>query len=204
MSDLGHLAATIFRRAAGRSRFVIGIAGPPGAGKSTSAQRLADLLGDAAVVPMDGFHFDNALLDRLGLRARKGAPDTFDADGFASLLERLARGGRDVVVPGFNRAEDFSRAGAAVVPGSTRFVVAEGNYLLLDREPWSGLRPHFGLTVMLDVPKGELAHRLVRRWIDHGLDEKAARERAFGNDMANLELVIGGSAAADVVVRFTG
>ncbi|MBX3532036.1 MAG: nucleoside/nucleotide kinase family protein [Rhizobiaceae bacterium] len=200
MSDLAHLAATIFRRAAGRSRFLIAVAGPPGAGKTTSAARLAALLGDAVTVPMDGFHYDNAVLDARGLRARKGAPETFDADGLVALVERLARGDRDVVAPGFDRQEDFSRAGAIVVARAIRFVVVEGNYLLLDREPWRALRPHFGLTVMLDMPKGELAHRLVRRWIDHGLDEKAARERAFGNDMANAEQVVGGSAAADIVV----
>jgi pantothenate kinase len=204
MSDLAHLAATIFRQAAGRSRFLIAIAGPPGAGKTTAAARLAELLGDAAVVPMDGFHLDNALLDRLGLRARKGAPETFDADGLVSLVGRLAAGDADVVAPGFDRAEDFSRAGALAIPRGTRFIVIEGNYLLLEDAPWRDLRPHFGLSVMLDVAKGELAQRLVRRWIEHGLDETAARERAFGNDMVNVERVIGGSAAADVAVRQAG
>lgn len=204
MSDLAHLAATIFRQAANRPRFVTAIAGAPGAGKSTAAARLAELLSDAVVVPMDGFHYDNAVLDARGLRARKGAAETFDAEGLLSLLERLARGDRDVAAPAFDRSADMARAGAVIVPRTARFVVIEGNYLLLDDAPWRALRPHFDLTVMLDVPKGELAHRLVRRWVEQGLDETAARERAFGNDMANAERVIGGSVAADVVVRYGG
>lgn len=203
MSDVAHLAAELFRRAAGRGRFVIGIAGPPGAGKSTLAARLRELLGaEAAVLALDGFHLDNALLAARGLAARKGAPESFDFDGLAALLQRLRAPGSEAFAPAFDRAADFSRAAAEHVPATTRFVIVEGNYLLLDREPWSGLAGLFDWTVFLDVPKGELARRLVQRWVDHGLAPQAARERAFSNDMVNAALVTDRRREADTVIVF--
>jgi len=202
MSDIAHLAAELFRRAAGRDRFIVGIAGPPASGKSTLAERLRALLGEAAaLVPMDGFHLDNAVLSARQLLARKGAPETFDFDGFEATLKRLRAPGADVVVPLFDRAADLARAGAGIVPASARFVIVEGNYLLLDEEPWTRLAGLFDRTVYLDVPRGELAHRLVQRWIDHGLSEQAARERAFSNDMVNVQRVEDRRRTADTVIE---
>jgi pantothenate kinase len=202
MTEIAHLAATLFRKAHGRKRLVVAIAGPPGAGKSSFVEALAPLLpaGSVAIVAMDGFHYDNAVLDRSGLRHRKGAPETFDFDGFRHVLERLARADAPVAVPIFDRVADLARAGAAIVEPDTRFVLVEGNYLLLDESPWYGLAPLFDYTIFLDVPRGELAHRLVRRWIDHGMDEKTARERAFSNDMPNAERVLAARRKADTVI----
>ncbi len=203
MFDEAHLAAEIFRRAAGRERFVVAVAGPPGAGKSTLAERLAELLGEsAAVVPMDGFHLDNSVLAARGLSARKGAPETFDLAGFEALLARLRSPGAEIAIPVFDRQADLARAGARIVSPSTRFVVVEGNYLLLDEAPWDRLHTAFDWTIFLDAPRGRLAHRLVQRWIDHGLSPEAARERAFANDMVNVERVISNRRDCDVVIEF--
>jgi pantothenate kinase len=201
MSELSHLAATLFRKAAGRDRIVVAVVGPPGAGKSTLAEALVPLLpeGEAAIVPMDGFHFDNAVLDQRSLRDRKGAPETFDAEGYGALLRRLREGGRDIAVPVFDRAADLSRAAARIVPANVRFVIAEGNYLLLDEEPWRALAPLFDITVSIAVERDELERRLVRRWLDHGHDEAAARERALGNDIPNALRVLAASRPADIV-----
>jgi pantothenate kinase len=202
MSELSHLAATIFRKAAGRDRIVVAVAGPPGAGKSTLAEALVPLLpeGEAAIVPMDGFHFDNTVLDQRGLRDRKGAPETFDAEGYGALLRRLREGGGDIAVPVFDRAADLSRAAARIVPADVRFVIAEGNYLLLDEEPWRALAPLFDIAVSISVERDELERRLVRRWLDHGHDEAAARERALGNDIPNALRVLAASRPADIVI----
>ncbi len=203
MSQIAHLAATLFRKAQGRGRLIVAIAGPPGAGKSSLAEALLPLLppGSAAIVPMDGFHYDNAVLDSLGLRHRKGAPETFDFDGFRHVLERLRKADATVSVPFFDRAADLARAGALLVGPDVRFVIVEGNYLLLDESPWYGLAPLFDHTVFLDVARGELAHRLVRRWVDQGMDERAARERAFANDMPNAERVLAAQRHADTVIE---
>jgi pantothenate kinase len=98
MQTVAEIAATIKERAKGADRFVVALAGPPGAGKSTLSELLADALGDAAILQGDGFHYDNAILDALGRRQRKGAPDTFDVAGLESILRRV-RAGEDVVVP---------------------------------------------------------------------------------------------------------
>jgi pantothenate kinase len=204
MSDIAHLAADLFRKAAGRDRFVIAVAGAPGAGKSHFAERLHELLAEAsaAIVQMDGFHYDNAVLSARGLLPRKGAPETFDFAGFETLLQRLRAGGEDVAVPLFDRAADLARAGAAIVPAATRFVIVEGNYLLLDETPWDRLNGLFDWRIFLDVPRGELAHRLVQRWVDHGMPAEAARERAFSNDMVNAERILGKRREPDLVISF--
>jgi len=189
----------------GAQRRVVAIAGPPGAGKSTVAAALERALdaarpGVAAVMPMDGYHLDNAILDARGLRAVKGAPETFDVDGLASDLDRVRAADRPVLVPVFDRALDLARAGARAIGPDTPLVLVEGNYLLLDRAPWSGLADLFDVTVFLDVPEAELERRLVDRWRAHGHDAQAARARALGNDIPNARLVVGASRAADVTL----
>lgn len=205
MTQIAHLAATLFRKAAG-GRTIVAIAGPPGAGKSTFAEALQALLpqGEAAIVPMDGFHYDNAVLEARGLSARKGAPETFDFEGLRTLLERLRRSDGDVAVPLFDRTADLTRAAASIVPADARFILVEGNYLLLDESPWYGLRALFDHTVFLDVPREELERRLVQRWLDHGLDADAARQRALGNDIPNAVRVAAGSFQADTVIGREG
>ncbi|NKB83168.1 nucleoside/nucleotide kinase family protein [Brucella grignonensis] len=186
-------------------RLIVAIAGPPGAGKSTISEYLRDAInkggaGPAVVVPMDGFHLDNAILDECGLRSRKGSPPTFDCAGFAALLERLKNATGDIVIPAFDRTLDLARAGAAIVRAEHRILLVEGNYLLLDQEPWTGLASFFDMTIFLDVPFAELERRLIQRWLDHGHTQDAARERAFSNDIPNAELVVSTSRNANYVV----
>lgn len=197
------LAQTIRARAATGGRLVVAIAGAPGSGKSTLAEALvaalnADDPDAAALFPMDGFHFDDLHLVPAGLRQRKGAPETFDVGGYAQALRRLR--GRDeafVAVPVFDRAIEIARAGARLIHASTPVIVTEGNYLLLDRAPWSDLAPLFDLTVFLTVTEAELERRLIARWRDHGFDAQAARDKALGNDIPNARLVATGSRPAD-------
>lgn len=187
-----------------RNRIIVAIAGPPGSGKSTLAEALVDALNaraaDCAVVfPMDGFHYDNAILEPRGLLPRKGAPETFDVAGYRAFLERLgASPDSAVAVPVFDRDLELSRAAARIIEPRHRIVLTEGNYLLLDDPPWQNLRSLFGRTVFLDVPAETLRERLIGRWLHYGFDPEAARAKAEGNDMVNARLVIDRSAAADL------
>ncbi|MCP4562606.1 MAG: nucleoside triphosphate hydrolase [Bosea sp.] len=201
MQTVEDIAARIVERARGLNRIIIALAGPPGAGKSTLSARLLAALpaGEAALVPMDGFHFDNAVLDALGLRNRKGAPATFDCAGLAAALGRVRSNEGDVAVPVFDREADLASAGAAVIPAEARLILVEGNYLLLDRAPWSELAPLFDLTIFIDVPMTELERRLLARWTDLGRSEEAARAWVEGNDLPNARLVIEGSRQADIL-----
>ena len=195
------LALEITTRGAASDRFIVGVAGPPGAGKSTIAEGIAKAIGAGArVVPMDGFHLDNAVLDRLGLRARKGAPETFDALGFLHLMQRL-RAGQDAAIPVFDRNADLARAGADLVTGADKYLIVEGNYLLLDEAPWRDLAPLFDLTIFIDVAEAELDARLVARWHHHGKTPEAARHWIDSNDMPNIRRVTQGSRQADVIIR---
>jgi pantothenate kinase len=198
------LAAHLLDRAAGRGRFLFAIAGAPGAGKSTLADALLAALelaapGRAALVPMDGYHFDNAVLIERGLLARKGSPATFDVDGLVRDLARIRAGGQDVAVPVFDRGLDLARAAARVIRAAQPLVLVEGNYLLLERAPWNALAPLFDATLLVRVPEAELRRRLVERWLTHGLGHEAAVNRAEGNDLPNAALVGAESRAADVL-----
>lgn len=184
----------------GQGRLLVAIAGPPGAGKSTLAEGLADQIAGAVVVPMDGFHLDNRVLEARGLLPRKGAPETFDVAGFTALVARL-RGEGEVVIPVFDRSRDIAVAGARVIGPDARVLLIEGNYLLLDEAPWRGLADYWDLTIGIEVPIEVLEARLTQRWHDYGLDEAAARARALGNDIPNARRVVAGSFAPDVVVR---
>ncbi len=202
MSRISHLAATIFRRAAAAPRVIVAVAGPPAAGKSTIAEEIVSLLpaGSAAIVPMDGFHYDDRVLDQIGWRQRKGAPETFDFDGYEVLLKRLRAADADVAVPLFDRSMELSRAAAAIVPKAVRFVVTEGNYLLLDEDPWRRLAPLFDITVFLEVSREEVDRRLVRRWIDYGRGMEAGRAWIDGNDLPNVDRVLGRRRLADITI----
>lgn len=204
MSETGHIAATILRRSRGKKRFVAAIAGPPASGKSTLAASLAEAIAGAgetaAVVSMDGFHYDDAVLAARGHSTRKGAPHTFDFHGFKSLLERLRAGGSEVAAPVFDRSLELARAGAAIIAPETRLVLVEGNYLLLADEPWPELAGLFDFTVFLDVPRSELERRLRQRWEMHGKPD--AEGWIAGNDLPNIELVLARSRPADLTVQF--
>jgi pantothenate kinase len=200
------LAALADRLTAERepARRIVAVAGAPGSGKSTFAERLQALVDGrvpAQVLAMDGFHYDDLVLTARGHRPRKGAPHTFDVDGLAATLARLAADDRDVAVPVFDRSIEIARAGARIIAAATRLVIVEGNYLLLDHPDWARLRRHFDLTVFLDVPEPVLEARLRARWTGYGMDEAAIRAKLEDNDLPNMRLVLGGSVPADVVVQ---
>jgi pantothenate kinase len=198
------LADEIRRRATGQGRFITALAGPPGAGKSTLAEHLVAALGPGArVVPMDGFHYDDMVLTARGHRDRKGAPHTFDVFGFLHLMTRLRSGG-EVAIPVFDRSLELSRAAADIVTDADRFLVVEGNYLLLDQDPWTGLAPFFDLTVSIEVSEAELERRLIARWLHFGKTPEEARAWAMSNDIPNARSVIHGSRPAQIVLTHGG
>ncbi|MGV6848754.1 MAG: nucleoside/nucleotide kinase family protein [Marinibacterium sp.] len=202
LQDLAsHVAA---RGASGRS--LTAIAGAPGSGKSTLADALAQTLnaaapGSAAVLAMDGFHYDDAVLEARGWRTRKGAPHTFDMGGLAHMLGRLKADDADeVAVPVFDREIEIARNAARIIPHAVRQVIVEGNYLLLDRAPWASLRRYFDTCVFLDVPREVLRARLARRWVGLGYEAEEIDRRLSENDLPNVDLVIAEGARADFVV----
>lgn len=193
-----HISA---RASGGRGRFLVALAGPPGAGKSTLSEALVSALGSGArVVPMDGFHFDDAVLNAWGMRSRKGAPETFDVDGFIHLIKRL-RVEERVAIPVFDRSMELSRAAADIVLPEDKYLIVEGNYLLLNEGRWAELAPMFDLTIWIDVSVEELDRRLVDRWAYYGKTPAEARAWIDGNDMPNIRRCIENSRPADVVIQ---
>jgi pantothenate kinase len=204
------LAAAIWKHlvdaeSRGRRRILVGIAGSPGSGKSTLAAALLEALGGAAVlVPMDGFHLADEQLVALGRRERKGAPDTFDAEGYVALLERCRLAperGETVYAPRFVREIEESYAAAIAVPPEARIVLTEGNYLLLDEAPWSELDRVLDVRYHLDVPGDVRRERLIARHVAFGKDPEAARAWALGPDEANAVRIEAAAPRADALIH---
>ncbi|OIJ98349.1 nucleoside/nucleotide kinase family protein [Streptomyces colonosanans] len=191
-------------------RAILGITGSPGAGKTTLAEHVVRKLNDdgppwVAHVPMDGFHLADAELDRLGRRDRKGAPDTFDAAGYAALLRRLRaeENGEIVYAPGFERVLEQPLAGALPVPPTARLVVTEGNYLLLETGAWARVRPQLDEVWFCEIDEAERVRRLVARHEEFGKDHATAVAWVLGTDQRNADLVTTTRDRADVVVPNT-
>ena len=173
-------------------RALLGLVGPPGAGKSTLAAALQAEFADVAqVVPMDGFHLANAELERLGRRARKGAPDTFDAGGYVALLRRLLAQGDDEIVyaPEFRRGIEEPVANAIPVFARTQLVITEGNYLLLDEGPWAEVRGLLDETWYVDVDDELRVERLMQRHVQFGRDAEDAAAWVANTDEPNARLI---------------
>jgi pantothenate kinase len=196
----------VVRQRGQSARSLTAIAGAPGSGKSTLAETVVAKLNEeiadsAAVLPMDGYHFDDRVLVPRGLRPRKGAPDTFDVTGFYHMLLRLKRNEEpEIAVPVFDRELEIARAGARMIPRSVRHLIVEGNYLLLDRPGWSSLRELFDTTIMIAVPEAILRQRLVERWQGYQLPPGEVTAKVETNDLPNGRLIMSASAPAEFVV----
>lgn len=202
--DIDQLAARVIKSAATTPRYIVAIAGPPGAGKSTFAERLKDhlvVLGhNCKVVSMDGFHLDNSVLEQRGLLARKGAPETFDVGGFTLLIERLAKIEDQTFIPVFDRDRDLAIAGADCISANDKILLVEGNYLMLNISPWFELQKYWMETVFINPGVQVLKERLHKRWLDHGLDTGDAQKRVSTNDIPNMKCVIENSAPANISI----
>ncbi|WP_224274885.1 nucleoside/nucleotide kinase family protein [Nocardioides lacusdianchii] len=191
-------------------RAVLGITGPPGSGKSTLTSALlsalASRLGADAVghLPMDGFHLADVQLDRLGLRDRKGAPVTFDVDGYVAALARLHSSPKSVLyAPGFERELEQPIAAAIAIPPSARLVVTEGNYLLLPHGGWQHVHPLLAEAWFVGVDDDVRRSRLVRRHEEFGKSPDAALAWVDQVDEPNARLVSSTREAADLIVKAT-
>ncbi len=203
--DLDHIASIIAARRTGENRMLVAIAGAPASGKSTLSERLHHHLGGdeagVAIFPMDGFHFDDAILRERGNLARKGAPHTFDVGGFARYLRAIRDDDEDVFVPVFDRKLELSRGSARCIGRHHRVILVEGNYLLLNQAPWQQLAGLFDLKLLLDVPINVLEQRLIQRWLEHGFDTQNATRRALENDIPNARVVQNQSVGADHIFQ---
>ena len=187
----------------GGRRIILGLTGAPGSGKSTFAARLQREFGPglAVVVPMDGFHLGNAIIDGTPLRQRKGAIDTFDAGGYLSLLRRLVRRDEAVVyAPEFRRALDEPVAASIAVPASVPLVITEGNYLLAEPAPWKEVRAQLDEVWFVDTPPVLRLSRLVDRHMEFGMERTAAQAWAAGPDEANARIIQATRQEADRII----
>lgn len=186
-------------------RVVIGLTGPPGAGKSTLVAQLAAGLSErgiaTATVPMDGFHLADVELDRLGRRGRKGAIDTFDGHGYLALLKRLhADADVTVYAPSFDRTTEQPVAGAIPIEPSVRVVLTEGNYLLDESEPWIRIRDELTEAWYVEADDDLRRRWLVDRHVEFGKTPDHARQWVANVDDVNAERIAATKSSADLVV----
>jgi pantothenate kinase len=197
--------ADMLRQRSASGRTLTAIVGPPGGGKSTFASKLEarlnhDAQTNAAVLPMDGYHFDDTVLHARGLSATKGAPETFDVGGLHQMILRLKRNQEvEIAVPVFDRELEIARAAARLIPRSINTLIVEGNYLLLDRPPWSDLHTLFDITVMVTVPEEILRQRLTERWRNLGFSPSEISAKVEANDLPNGRVVLSASVEAEYV-----
>ena len=198
------LSDYIIKSSEGRNRYIVAIAGPPGAGKSTIAQALLLLLTEkfiqAKIISMDGFHLDNSILAERNLLDRKGAPATFDTAGFTHLMNRLTNFENEVVIPEFDRNKDLSIAGSSIISTKDKVLIVEGNYLLIEEEPWTELKKTWDQTIFINPGMDTIEQRLLNRWLRHGLDAKDAKKRTLTNDLPNARYVLEKSSDSDIQI----
>lgn len=199
------IVGEVVSRAGNSRRFLIAIAGPPGAGKSTMADNVANGLRaqgeSAAVLPMDGFHMDNAVLIERGLLARKGIPETFDVRGFLDIIRAVRPADQEVLVPVFDRSRELAIASARPIDPNDRFIIVEGNYLLFTQGKWAELDGIFDYTIMLAPPMELLEERLWDRWRGYRLTEEEASAKVYGNDLPNGRLILENRRPADMTLE---
>ncbi|TXK19944.1 nucleoside/nucleotide kinase family protein [Homoserinibacter sp. GY 40078] len=199
--DLDELARRVRERASDGQRVVVGIAGEPGAGKSTLAAELAAILGSESVVlPMDGFHLPQRRLVELGRRDRMGAPDTFDVAAFVRVLGAIRDDSDEVAAPSFDRDIEEPVPAAIRITPAHRIVVVEGNYLLHDRDGWEQARALLDLVAFVRLDPRIRLERLIARHVAHGKTPDAARAWATGPDETNAALIRAGADRADLVL----
>jgi pantothenate kinase len=190
--------------AASPGRTLLGIAGAPGAGKSTLAVAVAAAVPGALVVPMDGFHHTTAQLESLGRLAERGTPRTFDADGYVAMVRAL-RAGEVVKAPSFDRSIEEPLPGTIDVPADVALVVTEGNYLLLDEPPWSAVSDLLDEVWFVEMPEELRLARLIARHVEFGRMPDEARRRVLrGSDARNAALVAATRSRADLVIDLAG
>ena len=198
------LSDYIIENSEGRKRYIVAIAGPPGAGKSTFSQALLLMLKEksiqAKIISMDGFHLDNSILADRNLLDRKGAPATFDTAGFIHLMNRLTNFEDDVVIPEFDRNKDLSIAGSSIISTKDKVLIVEGNYLLIEEEPWTKLKKTWDQTIFINPGIDTLEQRLLNRWLRYGLDTQDAKKRMLSNDLPNARYVLEKSSDSDIQI----
>ncbi len=189
-------------------RYVVAIAGAPASGKSTLAEALSSHLNsersNTAILGLDAYHYDNAVLEARGLLARKGSIGTFDADAYRRDLGALREHpDQTFSVPVFDRVLELSRNCAEIVSPAHRILITEGNYLLMPDDPWQALHELFDLTIWIDAPVETLRTRLIDRWTGLGFDLAEAVRRAEENDLRNVDHVVASSRPATLRITST-
>lgn len=212
-TGIAGLARLLISRATDpKRRAVLAIAGIPGSGKSTLAIAVTEAInhaqpGSAMAFGMDGFHMTNAKLDSLGLRQRKGAPQTFEAHQYLKVLAQLRDTGRRVSVPVFDRDLDepvFTGKPEHTAGDRTRFIITEGNYLLLDTLPWTAIDELADVTVLIDTPAEQAKQWIIKRHIAFGRTPQEAKHWYETNDQLNTEHIHRHSRHADHIARWPG
>ena len=187
-----------------KNRYFIALSGPPASGKSTISQKLANDLSakeyNSSILQMDGFHYDDVILKEKKLLLKKGAPETFDVMGLINFVSRLQKED-EVVIPIFDRSLELSRSSAVIISKSTKVIIVEGNYILLNSYAWCELHKFFNTTVMINCEKKILEKRLIERWENFNLPKEEIDEKVYKNDLPNGVNVLKNSIKADYILE---